>query len=70
MPLFAGITDEILYQNDFTASMQKACCDHVLSDVFTSVKVATYARNIIYFKPAVLVYSLAYSYTFSVIIVF
>lgn len=37
---------------------------------FASVEVATYAGNIIYFRPAVLVYSLAYSYTFSVIIVF
>lgn len=51
--------------------MQIACCDHILSDVFfASVEVATYAGNIIYFRPAVLVYSLAYSYTFSVIIVF
>ncbi len=50
--------------------MQKASCDHVLSDVFSSVKVATYAWNVIYSRPAVLLYSLAYSYTFSVLIVF
>lgn len=69
MPLFTVITDELLYQNVSQPQCRKACCDRVLSDVFSSVKVATDAWNIIYSRPAVLVYSLVYSYTFSVIIV-
>lgn len=32
------MTDEILYQNVFAASMQMACCDHILYDVFLLLK--------------------------------